>query len=129
MSFGVRLKQLRKEKGITQEQLAQILGVERSSIGKYEGKDKVMPSDDIKARIAEYFGVSVDYLLGLNLRQNDNTASNIPEEVKECTQEELRLLVIVHRLNALGMQKVLEYATDLVENDKYTQEASASSAV
>ena len=62
--FGIRLKELRKLKGVTQEQLAAIIGVERSSIGKYEGKSKIIPSDDIKGKIASYFGVSVDYLLG-----------------------------------------------------------------
>ena len=62
--FGERLKALRKEKRITQEQLAAIIGVERSSIGKYEGKSQIIPSDDVKTKIAEYFGVSIDYLLG-----------------------------------------------------------------
>lgn len=65
MEFGDKLRALRKQRGITQEQLAEILGVERSSVGKYEGKSKVIPSDDIKTRIAEYFGVSMDYLLGI----------------------------------------------------------------
>lgn len=62
--FGDRLRQLRKINGITQEQLAEIIGVERSSIGKYEGKSKVVPSDEVKAKIAEYFNVSIDYLMG-----------------------------------------------------------------
>lgn len=61
--FGDRLKMLRKSQHITQEQLAAAIGVERSSVGKYEGKDKVVPSDDVKARIAEFFGVSIDWLL------------------------------------------------------------------
>ncbi len=62
--FSSRLRELRKAKGITQEELAKIIGVERSSIGKYEGKGHVIPSDDVKVKLAEYFGVSVDYLLG-----------------------------------------------------------------
>lgn len=62
--FGDRLKALRKARKVTQEQLAAIIGVERSSIGKYEGKSKIMPSDDVKDRIAAYFNISVDYLLG-----------------------------------------------------------------
>lgn len=59
------LKELRKSKKITQEELAKIIGVERSSIGKYESPSKpVTPSPDIMLKIAEYFNVSVDYLLG-----------------------------------------------------------------
>ena len=38
------------------------------------------------------------------------------------TPDELRLLAIVQRLNPLGVQKVIEYASDLSENEKYTQD-------
>lgn len=68
--FAERLKQLRKERGLTQVQLAEIIRVERSSVGKYEGNSRIIPSDDVKKRIAEFFDVSVDYLLGLNESRN-----------------------------------------------------------
>lgn len=61
--FSEKLKELRKEKGITQQELAKILGVERSTISKYEGKGNVMPSHEVLFTIAAYFGVSADYLL------------------------------------------------------------------
>lgn len=63
MSFSSRLKALRKSQKITQESLAKIIGVERSSVGKYEANN-VIPSIDVLNRIADYFNVSVDYLLG-----------------------------------------------------------------
>ena len=60
-----RLKELRKQNNITQEQLASALNIERSSIGKYESPNKpVTPPPDVLLRIAKYFGVSVDYLIG-----------------------------------------------------------------
>ena len=60
-----RLKELRKQNNITQEQLATALNIERSSIGKYESPNKpVTPPPDVLLRIAKYFGVSVDYLIG-----------------------------------------------------------------
>ena len=62
--FRDRLKELRKAFGVSQEELASIIGVERSSIGKYESpKSNIMPSYDVLARLADYFGVSIDYLL------------------------------------------------------------------
>lgn len=65
MTIGDRIRELRKTRGITQEGLSEILGLERSSIAKYEGKkNPISPSDDVKIQIADYFGVSVDYLLG-----------------------------------------------------------------
>ena len=62
MTFSEKLKALRKEQKITQEQLAKILGVERSSVKKYE--TGTLPSMEILTRIATYFDVSTDYLLG-----------------------------------------------------------------
>ena len=62
--FRDRLKELRKAYGVSQEELASIIGVERSSIGKYESpKSNIMPSYDVLARLADYFDVSIDYLL------------------------------------------------------------------
>lgn len=70
-----KIKSLRKEKGLTQEQLAKILGVERSTIAKYEGKGNVMPSHDVLFAIAAYFGVTYDFLLGVPERKDENTFS------------------------------------------------------
>nr|DAS18908.1 MAG TPA: Repressor protein CI [Caudoviricetes sp.] len=68
--FSQKLKLLRKKAGITQEQLAKAIGVERSSVGKYEGKGNIMPSHEVLAAISNYFDVSIDYLLN-----NDNSKS------------------------------------------------------
>ena len=59
-----RLKELRARDRITQEQLAEAIGVERSSIGKYEGKQDIIPSVEVLKSIADYFDVTTDYLLG-----------------------------------------------------------------
>ena len=60
----LRLKELRARDGITQEQLAEAIGVERSSIGKYEGAQAIIPSVDVLKSLADYFGVTTDFLLG-----------------------------------------------------------------
>ncbi len=62
--IGERLSELRKDAGLTQDQLAEILRINKHSISSYE-RDKSEPPDVIKAAAAVYFGVSVDYLLGL----------------------------------------------------------------
>lgn len=62
--IGERLKKLRKDKKIKQEELAEILSVKKSTISLYES-DKNDPSDVIKVKIAYYFNVSLDYLLGV----------------------------------------------------------------
>lgn len=62
--IGERLKMLRKDKGITQKELADILGVQKSTISQYETNVND-PSDKSKLLIAKYFNVSVDYLIGV----------------------------------------------------------------
>lgn len=58
-----RLKQLRLEKDLRQDQLAKLIHVEKSSISMYEN-DVRQPSYEVLLRYADIFGVSVDYLLG-----------------------------------------------------------------
>ncbi len=62
--IGERLYDLRKDAGMTQDELALILNINKHSISSYE-RDKSEPPDNIKKAIAIYFHVSVDYLLGL----------------------------------------------------------------
>ena len=62
MSLAATMKKLRKQNGVTQEQFAKMIGVERSSVGKYE--TGTMPSMEVLQRIAAAFGVSIDFLLG-----------------------------------------------------------------
>ena len=61
--FRDRLKALRAEHGLTQEALAKLIGVERSSIGKYESRQGVLPSTEVLTRLAGLFHVTTDYLL------------------------------------------------------------------
>ena len=62
--LGQRLKELREEKGFTQKQLAQTLGINSVTYLHYE-KEQREPPLSLLADFALYFGVSVDYLLGL----------------------------------------------------------------
>lgn len=62
--IGERLKKVRKEKGMKQEELAEILGLKKSTISLYES-NKYDPSDSAKLKIARCFDVSLDYLLGV----------------------------------------------------------------
>ena len=62
--IGQRLYQLRKDHDMTQQELADRLGLTKYTISSYE-TDKSDPSDEIKMQLAQIFDVSVDYLLGL----------------------------------------------------------------
>lgn len=63
--IGERIKDLRKEKGLTQAELGKIVTVKNATISAWEKNINEPPLNVISA-LAAYFGVSTDYLLGLN---------------------------------------------------------------
>ncbi|MEG1256855.1 helix-turn-helix transcriptional regulator [Clostridium sp.] len=78
MTFGERLKELRESKGLTQEQISEVINVTRPTIAGYETKGKQPDYDKLKT-LADYFNVSVDYLLG----HSDTRTPQIKEEPKK----------------------------------------------
>lgn len=62
--IGERLSELRQSKGMSQQELADKLRVSVNAISSYE-RDRSFPDDEIKKRIASFFNISVDYLIGL----------------------------------------------------------------
>ena len=63
MQFGDKISQLRKEKGLSREELGKIIGTSAAIIGRYERND-MKPSIDIATKIARALEVSLDYLVG-----------------------------------------------------------------
>ena len=74
---GNRIKLLREEKKIRQDELAKVLSISPSAVGMYE-RDEREPNDEITLKLAEYFGVSTDYLLGKSDIRNPEEIKNIP---------------------------------------------------
>lgn len=95
-----RIKQLRENRGLIQEILASELGITQQMLGKYE-RDVLCIKVDVLKKIAEYFNVTTDYLLGIS-------------EVKRDLQGQMK------------MNKTLDTYYDLIEIykglDEYDQE-------
>lgn len=62
--LGERLAFLRRREDISQKELGEKLNISHYTISSYE-KGRSEPSDELKVRLARYFGVTVDYLVGL----------------------------------------------------------------
>ena len=62
--FGIILKQLRKSHNLTQEELGSRIGLSKAVVSKYEN-GMGYPTFDMLIQIADYFGVTTDYLLGV----------------------------------------------------------------
>lgn len=76
MSFGENLKNVRKQRGVTQEELAEILGVSRQAISKWES-DSGYPETEKLLVISKTLNISIDYLL------NDVTVMKEKEKTEE----------------------------------------------
>ncbi len=90
MTFGEKLSKLRKEHNYTQEQLADIFGVSRQSISKWES-DIAYPETDKLIKMGKLFECSVDYLLNEDINEKQSTTSDRTEDVlvriKKCFRE------------------------------------------
>jgi transcriptional regulator with XRE-family HTH domain len=63
VTFGERLKKLREEKSMRQEDLANLINVHRATIGKYETNER-SPDKDTIILLSDLFNVTTDFLLG-----------------------------------------------------------------
>jgi len=69
MSIVKRIQQLCEEKGLTLTELERIVGIGRGIIRRW---DKSSPNSDNLQKVADYFNVTTDYLLGRELSEKDN---------------------------------------------------------
>lgn len=67
MDFKERIKILREASGLNQKDFAASLGIDATTYNKWE-KTKSVPSIDTLVRLARHFGITVDYLLGVEER-------------------------------------------------------------
>lgn len=67
--LNVRIRELRQAHNLTQVELANNLSVAKQTVSNWEN-DNIQPSIDMLVKIADFFGVTMDYLLG---RSNDNS--------------------------------------------------------
>ena len=63
--FGETLRKLRHNRNLTQKELGSMVGLSKAVVSKYENS-MGYPTFDVLVRIAKYFGVSTDYLLGIS---------------------------------------------------------------
>ena len=93
MTIGKRIAQLRKEKGMTQEELSQKMEVSAQAVSKWEN-DQTCPDISLLPKLAELLGVTVDELLSGEKQELAQTAKVLPpEERKDIKDMMLRIVV------------------------------------
>lgn len=111
--FFERLKELREERNLNQTDLAKHLNISQGTIGNWETNKRV-PDVKMILKIADYFDVSVDYLLG----KTNERRKTVPNE-KSLSEKQQEIIDIVVKLSEDDIKRVLEYAELL----KYRQDS------
>ncbi len=81
VDFGKKLKELRKQSGMTQRQLADKLGITKSVVSYYELSERI-PSPDVLKDLALIFRVSTDYLLGVERNKTIDVSDLSDDDIK-----------------------------------------------
>lgn len=105
--FNKILKEIMQEKNISQKQLSEYTGIPASSIASWFGKQSSSPSIDAVTKIADFFGCTIDYLVG---RESEDGVIIVSEN-NNYTQNEKDLIEVFRQLSvrqqyaALGFMK------------------------
>ena len=121
--FGENLKNLRRNKNLTQEKLADFLGVSFQTVSKWERGDNY-PDITMLPEIATFFKVSVDDLLGINRAENEKEILKAIEEYDNHTDTDLKQEIIykLKEKHPNDFRVLLRYMTCLVHFAEKNQE-------
>lgn len=99
----MRLKELRKEKGYTQEQIANFLNTSITCYNYYE-KEKREPSIETLCKIADHYNVSLDYLVGREFK----------DDIGYLTPDQKNVVYAIKQLNEKNLAYILGQALKLI---------------
>lgn len=130
----VKIKELRLENALTQKEFAERLGLDAHNVGDWE-RGKGEPNSDMLVKIASVFGVSVDYLLGLEddfgktvigsvpVGSSDSARSAVSTVDDLLSPEERKLIADYRKLDKVSKRAIERTASSLAEDpgDKVKQ--------
>lgn len=129
-TIGERIRDLRRENNLTQEEFADVIGISRSTVARIEKDSKISGEDALE--IAKYFGVSVDFVLA---KTDDPEVINYDLKVLGLTKEAAQKLytgqvdagvlnlLIEHEKCGVLMKLIMFYLKDFTAEAKRTQNA------
>lgn len=91
VDFGARLRELRKQAGLTQQQLADRLWLSKATVSYYEQSLRC-PSPEVLVKIAGVFHVTADYLLGIEEKRQSIDVTGLADEDIEFLESAAQLL-------------------------------------
>lgn len=119
--FGSNIRYLRKQRNMTQDELADILGYKSfTTIQKWES-GLSEPNLKILKQIADIFKVDIDKLAKVDLSLNTNLSK--PSQSIAPTQNQETIIKTFNQLNYEGQEKAIAYTQDLVDSGKYAKKS------
>lgn len=130
--FGERLRKLRRDRNLSQGDVAKYLGVVPSAVGKYERMPNSFPSVEMLIKLSDFFGVTLDYLLkgvetAPSVENINGQLTNSPfiqanhggmvinGDGKTLSPEAVELIRIYETLGGRDRLKLLNFAVELEE--------------
>ena len=113
MTTGERIRQLRIQHQMTQEEIGEKVGVQKAAIYKYENGLIVNLKRSTLEKLAIVLETTPTYLMGLEDDENDSSI------LSELTPQQSALLSSFDQLNEEGQQKAVDYVDDLVLTGRY----------
>lgn len=117
--LGERLSELRQERGITQQELADVFHISNSAISSYETGTRI-PDVDFLLELAKFYNTSCDYMIGLSDSKlpSDILDSIISDQVSyQCIIEKIQKLSAERKRTLLAILDDLYYCSVIQENN------------
>ena len=118
VNFGLRLKQLRERKRLSQIELANILEVSNGSISKLERNER-QPDYETLEKIADFFNTSIDYLLGRSETKDNNNVDFSFSTPQEALSFILKQDMVAdfggYDLDNMSDDEIMEMADDIAD--------------
>lgn len=117
--LGERLNELRQERGITQQELADVFHISNSAISSYETGTRI-PDVDFLLELAKFYNTSCDYMIGLSDSKLPSNILNsvIADQISyQCVIEKIQKLSIERRRTLLAILDDLYCCSVIQENN------------
>ena len=123
-TFADRLVKLRRMAGLTQDAVANAIGIGRTNYSHYENQKATPPMDKI-VRLAAVFGVTTDFLLGREQTMVPTALHNSPfpifddmsEQLSHLKEDELILVLQYRQLSPKQKKELFSLTSDFLEKD------------
>ncbi len=105
-TFGNRLKKLRTEKGYTQKEFAEKLGISPSAVGMYE-QDRREPDNTVLAKICTLLDTTPDYLIGFTSQKEEQDIGDVIDDFTKLLMSQQGLMFNGQPMTAEDREKIV----------------------